>query len=131
MLALCSRYRCILHIYFQVICECIEYEIIYVSLLCNTHDTYSYMYIYIFIIIPSTLHTYVYIYATYRLQECVCFRIDAHTAAEQQPNTNTDKYNITYKFIQVKTVSDLYRHRLIALIVYYIPIIPPNYYHLY
>ena len=99
------------------------YYVTHMILIHTCTSTYSLSY--------QVLYTHTYIYSTYSLQECVCFRIDAHTAAEQQPNTNTDKYNITYKFIQVKTVSDLYRHRLIALIVYYIPIIPPNYYHLY
>ena len=66
-----------------------------------------------YIIIPSTLHTYVYIYSTYRLQECVCFRKHPHTAPDQQSNTNTEKNNITYKFIQVKRVSNLYTHRRI------------------
>ena len=39
----------------------------------------------------QVLYTHTYIYSTYFLQECVCFRKHAHTAPEQQSNTNTEK----------------------------------------
>ena len=113
----------------NLICLIYRYIYVYHTNIYIPSITIHTMHTYVYYIIPSTLHTYVYIYSTYRLQECVCFRKHPHTAPEQQSNTNTEKNNITNKFIQVKRVSDLYTHRLIALIILYTHIIPPNYNH--
>ena len=107
----------------NIICLIYRYIYVYHTNIYIPSITIHTMLTPMYIIIPSTLHTYVYIFSTYSLQECVCFRKHPHTAPEQQSNTNTEKNNITYKFIQVKRVSDLYTHRLIALIVLYIPIL--------
>ena len=65
-------------------------------------------------------YTDIYIYRdfTYILQECVYFRQDAHTAAEQTPTPTyhtTTSHTISFK----STVSDLYRHIIMALILLY------------
>jgi hypothetical protein len=46
--------------------------------------------------------TYVYIHFTYVLQECVYFRQDAHTAAEQTPTPTYHTTTSHTNFIQVK-----------------------------
>ena len=97
--------------------------------LCNihisTHSTYLHIpcitiytdtYMIIIPIIP--MHTCVYVHFTYELQECVYFRQDAHTAAEQTPTPTyhtTTSHTISFK----SRVSDLYRHIIMVLILLY------------
>ena len=82
-------------------------------------------------IIPSPLHTYVYmyIYSTYPLQECVCFRKHAHTAPEQQSNTNTEKqqHHIQVHSSKKELVTCIHTDSLSSL--YEIPIIQATFNH--
>ena len=96
----------------------------------HSYTIYYYVYVYLYIIIPITLqtHTVIQTYCTYSLQDKNVY-VSAMTHRQQQSNTQHQYpyINITYKFITVKTVRDLYRHRLIVLILLY-ELIPTNYY---
>ena len=94
-------------------------KILYTTYYIPLHTTYYYLCIYIYYNTHYYYtHTYVYTDFTYRLQECVYFRQDAHTAAEQTPTPTyhtTTSHTISFK----SRVSDLYRHIIMALILLY------------
>ena len=96
-----------------------KYKYLYTTYYIPLHTTYYYLCICIY---HNTHYyytdTYVHIDFTYRLQECVYFRQDAHTAAEQTPTPTyhtTTSHTISFK----SRVSDLYRHIIMALILLY------------
>ena len=84
----------------------------------NEYMTVSHTFYNITISIITITDTYVYRDFTYELQECVYFRQEAHTAAEQTPTPTyhtTTSHTISFK----SRVSDLYRHIIMALILLY------------
>ena len=68
-----------------------QYTILYfihTFLIISTIHTYKHTLQYQ--VLYTNTFRYVYTCITYRLQDGVCFRTDAHTSEDQQPNTDTD-----------------------------------------